>query len=84
LAVAVAYGAFFGVFAWELATLKAVFNAFGVGAVAYGAELVFACYAASVAVWAVAFGHFWADFAGDSAYSSFQQFSPKRLIVWAL
>lgn len=69
LAVPVAYGTLFGCLAGELAAFKAEFDAFLVGAVAYGAELVGAGYAACFSVGA-AFGlHFGAFFTCDSAYA---------------
>jgi hypothetical protein len=56
-----------GDFAWELLAFKTQLNAFSESAIADFAELVFPCYAADGAVWAGAFLHFWAFFAGDSA-----------------
>jgi hypothetical protein len=51
-----------GGFTWELVAFKAEFNAFGVGAVADLAELVFPCNAADISVWACAFLHFGGHF----------------------
>ena len=64
LAVTIAYGSLLGGFAGELAAFKAELDAFGVGAVADFAELVFSCNAANGSVRAGAFLHFWAFFAG--------------------
>jgi integrase len=55
LAVTVAYGSLLGGFAGELFAFKAGFYAFGVGAVADLAELVFSCHAACRSVGAGAF-----------------------------
>ena len=71
LAVAIAYRALLGGFAGKLGAFKAEFDAFGVGAVAYLAEFVFACYAADGSVWACALLHFGAFFACDSADTDF-------------
>ena len=71
LAVTVAYGALLGGFAGKLGAFKAEFDAFGVGAVADSAELVFACYAADGSVWACVLLHFGAFFACDSADADF-------------
>jgi hypothetical protein len=71
LAVAIAYGALLGGFAGKLGAFKAEFDAFGVGAVADSAELIFACYAAEFSVWAFALLHFGAFFTCDSADTDF-------------
>ena len=71
MAVTIAYGALLGSFAGEAAAFKTELDSFGVGAVAYFAELVFACYAADGSVGACAFLHFWAFFAGNSTDTNF-------------
>jgi hypothetical protein len=71
LAVTIAYGTLLGGFAGKLWTFKAELNAFGVGAVAYLAELVFACYAADGSVWAITLLHFGAFLAGYSTDTDF-------------
>lgn len=82
LAVAIAYGALLGGFAGELGAFKAEFDAFGVGAVADSAELVFSCYAADGSVWACGFLHFGAFFACDSADTDFHYYSTLLLGSW--
>jgi hypothetical protein len=71
LAVTVTYWAFLGCFAWELGAFKAKSDLFCEGAVADLTKPVFLCDAATASVWAGAFGHFWAFFAGNSAHTNF-------------
>ena len=67
MAVTVADGALLGGFAWELFAFKAEFDAFGVGAVADLAELVFSCHATNCSVGACAALHSGAFFTSDTA-----------------
>jgi hypothetical protein len=58
-------------FAWKLGAFKAELDAFCEGAVADLTKLVFSGDAADASVWAGAFGHFGAFFAGYSTYTDF-------------
>jgi hypothetical protein len=66
LAVTIAYGSALGGFAGKLFAFKTQLHAFAIGAVADLTKLVFPSNAADAAVWACAFLHFGAFFAGDS------------------
>ena len=67
MAVSVADGSLLGGFTGEAAAFKAKFDAFGVGAVADLAELVFPCNAARFSVGACALLHLGTFLAGNTA-----------------